>query len=400
MSSVDLDRKPGESELTYINRLGTAKYEGLIDMTWQELADVFNKNLRQDGAWWNESTYRKKFASMRHISEEFGTNYSSADADELRELRRELEKEKVKLRDERTAYNKLIRDEARKESFKEQFIHAIEEAAGRYALEYHDHVSTVTVSDNDLLIPLTDIHAGVSINNFWNSYSEDIMIERLNHYLDRIFEIQKRHNSQDAYVVISEAINGFIHPLNRIQSNQDIIDQFLMIIGYISDFIQALSEKFQHVYIYVAPGNHSRLNAKKDENLEHENLDNLIIPFLKQKFQNYKNVHAYVNDIEQSMAVFSIRNINVCAVHGDKDCFDNVADSINKLLKTRIDLILIGHLHTNAMKTTGDVKVIRSGCLSGSDEYAINHRLRNRPEQAVCVISDQEGLDCVYDIKF
>lgn len=400
MSSINLNKAPNESELTYINRLGTAKYEGLIDMTWQELADVFNKNLREDGTWWNESTYRKKYASIRKIEEEFGNNYSSADADELRDLRRELEKEKVKLRDERTAYNKLIREEARKESFKEQFIHAIENAAGQYALDYNEMQNLAEVSDNDLLIPLTDIHAGISIHNFWNDYDADILRDRLNHYLDRIFEIQQRHHSQNAYVVISEAISGSIHPLIRIQNNQDVIDQFLMVMNYITDFIQALSVRFQHVYIYVAPGNHSRLTAKKEENLEHENLDNLIIPFLKQIFQNYKNVHAYTNDIEQSMALFAIRNINVCAVHGDKDSFENVADRISKLLKMRIDLILVGHLHTNGLKTTGDCKVVQSGCLSGSDEYAINHRLRNRPEQTVCVISDTEGLDCIYDIKF
>ena len=70
------------------------------------------------------------------------------------------------------------------------------------------------------------------------------------------------------------------------------------------------------------------------------------------------------------------------------------------MILVKLDLIITGHRHTNKMMTVSDVKVIQSGCLSGSDEYALNNRLRNRPEQTVCVVSDSEGLDCVYDIKF
>ena len=94
MSVIDISRKKGETELGYIKRLGEAKDAGLLDMTWQELAGVFNKNLREPGVEWNESTYRKKFAALRDYSEEFGTANKS-DADELISIKRELEKEKV-----------------------------------------------------------------------------------------------------------------------------------------------------------------------------------------------------------------------------------------------------------------------------------------------------------------
>ena len=43
------------------------------------------------------------------------------------------------------------------------------------------------------------------------------------------------------------------------------------------------------------------------------------------------------------------------------------------------------------------MKVIQSGCISGSDSYATSIRKVNDPEQTVSVIND-DGLDCIYDI--
>lgn len=402
MSQNDiLSRRDGESELSYLYRLGMSKDAGILDLTWGEVAEAINKEFRDPGQEYGESTYRKKFANIRQFKEEFGDELINPDEKELIELRRELEKEKVKVRDERNEYKRLIREEARKESYQEQFIRSIENAAKKYSLEYDKYADNKVCSSGAyMIVPLFDLHTGIEINNSWNTFNEDVLKYRLDHYLDRIFEIQKRHLCSDVYVVCSELISGLIHQNLRLQNNQDVIDQFLMVMDYICEFLEHLSYRFAHVNVYVAPGNHSRINPKKDQDLAHENFDNLVIPFLRAKMQNFDNIHCFENDIEQSMAVFPVFNINVCAVHGDRDSFENVADRINKFLRTRIDLIICGHKHTNQMRTDGDVKVVQSGCISGSDEYALNNRMRNRPEQSVCIITEQEGLDCIYDIKF
>lgn len=401
MSLIDLSRKAGESELAYIQRLGMAKQQGLIDMTWGELATVFNKNLREPGQEYNESTYRKKFASMQKFGEEFGTGKSqSEEAEELKLLRRELEKEKIKIRDERNEYRRIIREEARKESYQDQFIRAVAEAAGTHPLEYRYSTNRVIDGKSDMIIPVSDVHAGLECHNFWNEYDGDVLKYRLQHYLDRIFEIQERHNCSGAYVVCSELLSGIIHPTLRIENNQDLIDQFLMVTDYLCDFLSKLSEKFEFVNVYVAPGNHSRVNPKKEQDLAHENMDNLIIPFVKAKMQLYDNVHCYENLIEQSTAIFTVRKLSVAAVHGDKDSPSKVVDNMWNMYHASFDLILLGHRHTNAMLTCGDVKVVQTGCLSGTDSYAVDIRRSNRPEQTVMVVTDEEGLDCIYDVKF
>ena len=401
MSVINLSRKAGESELSYIKRLGDAKEAGLIDMTWPELATIFNKELREPNVQWGESAYRKKYALIKHASEEFGIGKSAHDEiEELKNLKIEIAKEKVKLRDERNEYNKLIRQEARKESYMDQFIRSIENAASSSPLNPITKYKTPVFGNSDMIIPLTDIHTGIENKNFWNNYNIDVLKDRLDHYLERIFEIQKRHGCCKAYVVASECLSGIIHATLRIENNQDLIDQFLTITDYLCDFLAKLSEEFKEVNFYVAPGNHSRINPKKEQDLAHENMDNLIIPFVRAKMQNYNNIICHENLVEQSMAMFEVKGLSVVAVHGDKDLPDKVVNNLWNMFHAKVDIVLLGHRHTNALLTCGDVKVVQSGCLSGTDSYTIDIRKSNRPEQAVMVITESEGLDCIYDVKF
>lgn len=398
MSVIDISRRKGETELGYIKRLGEAKDAGLLDMTWQELAGVFNKNLREPGVEWNESTYRKKFAALRDYSEEFGTANKS-DADELISIKRELEKEKVKLRDERTEYKRLIREEARKESYQEQFIRAIEEAAGKHPLDYDASLHHQIIRGASVVVaPLTDVHMGIQISNYWNKYDEDVLRQMMKYYLDYIENVAIRHGAEDVVVLASELVSGLIHPAIRLQNNQDLIEQFLNVTDYICDFLAVLSLHFNTVEFYVAPGNHGRINPKKDDGLAHENMDELVVPFVKSRLQSYPNIHCYSNEVDSGIVTTTVLKSKLVFVHGDKDDMSNVTKNMTKLLGYTPDIIIMGHRHFNAYTTDNTTKIIQSGSFMGPDEYSISKRLVGKPEQTVFVINNN-GLECIYDMR-
>jgi hypothetical protein len=128
-------------------------------------------------------------------------------------------------------------------------------------------------------------------------------------------------------------------------------------------------------------------------------MDNLVIPFLEAKLQNFKNIHCYKNTIEQSIAMFSIRNQTVFSSHGDKESLEKAIPNLTLFTGIRPNIYLCGHRHTNSMITMYDSKVLQAGCLSGVDNYCLDNRLRNKPEQLIAVINNN-GLDCLYDVKF
>ena len=367
--------------------------------SWQAVADILNELL---GTEYTESKFRKQRQAFDKMLAANQSKFVSNDS-QLQELvtqRQELEKEKVKLRDERNELLRVIREEARKESYKDQILRSIEEYQNKpLAYDEVKKFTGILKTDNDLIISCTDIHAGIEINSYFNKFNTDVLRERFNQYLDKIFEVQIRHGSENAHIILSELVSGIIHNTLRIENNQNLIEQFLTVTDYISQFLSELSYHFNEVNVYICPGNHSRISPKKEDSLKGENIDHLVLPYLKAKLQNFRNVIFNENDIEESIAIFKVRDNLITASHGDKDSPGNVVQRFTLLFGVKPSIVYLGHRHTNGLTTIYDTKVIESGCLSGTDNYALDLRIRNKPEQTISVVT-KDGLDCLYDVKF
>lgn len=394
---MDLIKHQDENEEEYLWRIGQLVDSKQID-SWRSVVDIINEQLGLfDSKKRDESAFRKRYqASKKFYENVFTKMISNEYADQIREMSRELEKLKVQYRDERNEYNRKIRDEARKESY----IDLVKRTISENVPDRLDYVySPVDISsDNDLVIHLTDIHNGIFIDNYFNKYDLNILKNRLRVYLDNIIKIRDRHNSENAYVIIGEVISGLIHENLRCENNQNLIEQFISVSELISDFLYELSSRFRNVNVYITPGNHSRISPKKEQNLKGENFDHLLIPLLSAKLQNTKNVSFNANDKEESIAIMTIRGNIVMSAHGDKDTPKDVVQNFTLLFGVVPDIIYLGHRHRNALTTVHNTKIIESGCVSGSDNYAIDLRLNTYPEQTVSVI-DTEGLVCLYDIQ-
>lgn len=390
-----------ENYYSYLWRL-----DGLVQSgkyrNWKEITPMVNKELYGDdeSQYRDESAFRKACKYARDFKDAGVFDNEDEYLKELTLLKQELEKQRVKTRDERTELRRVIREEARKESYKDQVIRSIREYQSQ-PLCYDElkHFNGVLKTDNDLIISLTDIHAGICIDNYFNKYDENVLRDRLNKYLDKIFEVQLRHVSENAFLILSELVSGIIHNTLRIENNQNLIEQFLLITDYLAQFLAEISYRFNDVNVYIAPGNHSRISPKKEDSLKGENIDHLALPFLEAKLQNFKNIHFYKNNIEESVAMFSVRNNKIFASHGDKDLPANVVQKFTMLFGICPDLVYLGHRHTNGMTTVYKTKVIESGCLSGTDNYALDMRLHSNPSQTISVITEN-GLDCLYNVEF
>ena len=214
-----------------------------------------------------EAAYRKPYQQTKRYYEAGVFNKLNEEAyfKELQLQKQQLQKETVKVRDERNELRRIIREEARKESYKDQILRAISEFNCN-PLEYdkNKEFAGILKTDNDLIISCTDIHAGIYIDNFFNKFDENILKDRLNRYLDKIFEVQLRHGSENAFVILSELVSGIIHNELRIENNQNLIEQFLTVANYISEFLSEMSYRFNTVNVYVCPENLCSKNLAKE----------------------------------------------------------------------------------------------------------------------------------------
>lgn len=365
---------------------------------WKEITPFINMELFGDdeSQYRDESAYRKavKYARDFYEAGVFGDN----EDEYLRKLRlekQELQKEKQKLSDERTELNRQIRQEARKESYVDMVKRIICEEVNPLNISVSH---TAFDGETDLLIHFTDIHTGIEINNWKNVFNEDVLKQRVEKYTSDILNIRKLHRSQNAHIVIGEVISGLIHSNLRLQNNMDLMEQFKYISELISAMLVELANHFNHIYVYTTQGNHSRIVAKKEDALDGENMDVLLPFYLKARLQNIENVSICDNTVEPEIATFNIRGNHVFAAHGHKDRPANVVQNFTMMFGVKPDIVLLGHRHTNGLTTVFDTKVIESGCVSGTDAYAVSIRKTNRPEQTVSVVGDS-GLICLYDIQ-
>jgi predicted phosphodiesterase len=396
-------RLDDENERQFLWRLGQAKDNGLVDFSWEEIADIMNKEFREDvSEYRSEAAYRKPYQQAKQFYEAGTFSKFSEDTyiAELREAKHEVRKEKQKLWDERTALNKVLREEGRRESMFDIVKYAIEKYQP-IKFDYEPH--TVDSSDNDLIIHLTDIHCGVNIDSPFNKFNTNILKDRLQRFLNEILDIQRMYQSENAYLILGgDNISGLIHLNARIEAKENIITQIMTVTDMISNFIYELSKVFNKVEVHTTAGNHSRSVANKQETLKGENFD-LLVPYIcKKDLKNIENIEFAENHLDCDIATFMVRGHMVYATHGDKDTTKNVVYHMtNFARKAKLplpDMCYLGHRHTNSLETIDDVKVIQSGCVDGMDSYTIDSRLVGTPEQTVTVVTEKHRVKALCDI--
>lgn len=363
------------------------------NLEWQDVADFRSEYI---GELEHRDTVRKGSKLLYEYIDAGWVNEPSednADADNIELIK--MRKEKIKLSDARVEYNRLIRQEARKESYADMVKRIICENVEPMNIPVH---YTLFNSSTDLLCHLTDIHCGIEIHNWKNNFDEYILKKRIEKITSDILDIRGMYESENCYLVIGEILSGIIHNNLRLQNNMNLMEQFKYVSELISAMLSRMANHFNHIYVYTTPGNHSRISPKKEESLDGENMDVLLPFYLKARMQNIDNITICDNTVEPEIAMFNIRGNNVFAAHGHKDSPSNVVQNFTMMFNVKPDIVLLGHRHTNAMETVYDTKVIQSGCVSGSDQFATSIRKVNRPEQTVSVIGDK-GLICLYDIQ-
>lgn len=388
MVILDYKKLPEETEEQFILRVCRDKP---IIGTWEDLASILNNELGKNHS---ESRYRKFWKKNGDVF----NSVDSSSVSEFEEQRRLLERERIKYRDERRAWNKQNYTDSRIE---EKLDLLGEELITIGKKIFPPHKSEIKIdSDNDLLVLLSDWHIGTTYNSIWGEYNSDIARTRLTKLLKEILIIQKRHNSQKIYLAcLGDMISGAIHKNIQITNAENVVEQIKLTTELLCGFAFELSNHFEHVYISSVSGNHSRIDKKEDAQ-HSERLDDLITWATKLCLNGISNIHILDRNLDIGIADINIRGNTYISLHGDYDKYNKGGvTNLCTFLGFVPYALLFGHLHTCAIDETNGVKMIRGGCLGGSgDDYTIEKRLSGKPSQMVCVCDDK-GVVCYYPVE-
>ena len=390
-------KRTDESEFDYHKRIiyGKLKDKTLSDYDYDELARfAYGKDYARDET-------RKRFYGSLYtldlLEQESINNIESNEIlSNLDEKIIELQREKQKFFDYRSAFNKVVRERSRQEELNE----IIADSISNGSLPQLDYTyNSIEPSDNDLLVSLNDLHYGVEFENYWGKYNPDICKQMLSHYLDEIIRVANMHNSENCIVWENgDAINGNIRLTVQVANKENVIKQVTGVSELISEFLAELSNHFKTVKFVSVSGNHSRIAQSKEDSLPEERLDDLIGWYLKARLQNFDNI--LIDDsvrIDPTMYLINIRGLNYLGCHGDYEMGNKKVQALQTMARKPIYAILSGHLHHNKIDSIQGIKTIMAGSFMGVDSYCAQKRIFGRPEQMICVV-DSDGVRCSYDI--
>ena len=399
---MDLKRKEGETEIQYLWRIGNLVETNKVG-SWKEITPILNKELREDETeYYDESAYRKKYQAAKKFYDEIFSMQGEEDfRREQEEILREIKKEKVKLRDERTESNRNIRIEARVEDKLDYFEKII---INQGKIDYKplkpDERKKIQIkSDNDLIVMLSDLHIGQTFASSWGRYNLEVAKDRMNQYLNKIIEIKDRHNSEKCFVTLQgDMISNSIHKAIAITNRENVIEQVIFASEMITAFLVELSKVFNSVTVTSVVGNHSRIDKKEDA-LKDERLDTLIEWYAKSKLENFDNIE-FIESYDNTFSYFIVRNKHYFVVHGDYDKFDmNGVAKLSMMAGYFPYCILFGHRHYPAMTEINGIKLVQSGSFPGAgDDHTIELRLSGKPSQTVLVCTEK-GIECNYTVE-
>lgn len=376
----DLLLRVGETKEQYIVRVSSHREQ--YGYTWEDVADIINDQL---GLNYNECTYRKAYASFRKLTDALGGTSDERLLEELREAKRELYKERTKLRDERNEYNAALRAEARYENAIEQFSQVIRD----HVQAVYEPVPAVDEhpSEAQVVAMISDMHCGLTSHNMQTDFTPEILRNLLDDYRRQIAKIGRTHGANVLHVLLGgDLISGVIHTTLRIEASKNVIEQVMSVSDMLSHFINECSKSFEQVHVRCVSGNHGRVVAGKDDALRGENFDALIPHYLSAALQNNGRVTIH-DSSDPTVDVFTVLGKRCALVHGDRDKSATVAEDLAPLVGN-LDYIFMGHTHTTAMvPTKSSCRVIVNGSFPATDSYAFDHRYFSKPEQCAMVLT-------------
>lgn len=398
----DVVPREGQSELSYLWSIGQAKDSGNYDGTWDDIANLMNINYRNDESEYRTSSaYRKPYEQAKKFYESGVFNKFSEDEyiNKLNASKREAEREKVKLRDERRAWNKLNYADARAEDMLDKLSDSLV-SIGK--VQFPNHQINTFTSDNDMVVLLSDLHIGATFDSVFGKFDTDIARERIDKLLSDVINLQRLHNSKNCYVLsLGDQISGIIHKTIQVTNRENVVEQIKIATEIISNFCYALSFHFENVTVISVSGNHSRLTSNKDNAIHDDRMDDIISWAVGLILNDVDNIKVVDDNIDTSIAVFEIRGKTYVATHGDYDGFNRGdTQKLVSMIRKFPEAWFTGHMHTIAVDEVNEIKMIRGGSLAGSgDDYTIEKRLTGKPSQLVCVLDDN-GIKAYYPIYF
>ena len=390
---------PNESIEDYKLRIcGNKK---LLGLTWEEIAELLNKELDLD---FGESYYRKWYKPFKqgrvHAIEQ--NTKASDEVDELNTKIKELEKAKIQYQDQTREYKKYLRHEARLDHLLKSLIDSIKDEVNKARPLIQNKAQDLHYSGHTALtLLLSDLHKGMITENHWNTFNEKVFYERMQQTIDETISYQKLTGARDLHIMqLGDLIEGNLHRLTKIGETETAVEQTKSVAEALANMVSILANHFEQVHVHSVKGNHDRVSSRKEEEIKTESFHDFVTWFMEARLEDYDNVTFNQNEYDSEIIVADILGKTYFGVHGHLERgYGNVIQNLTMMIQKFPTAVFAGHIHKNFENEVHSVDLIVNGGFAGTNNYSKDGRLLSKAHQKLLWL-DENGRRATFYIKY
>lgn len=366
---TEYTRLPNETDEALILRVCRDKD---IIGSWDDVAVVLNKLL---GANYRPNTYRNNFQSYNKFRQVDLEKSESSLLEEIKEQRRELEKEKIQIQTANIERNRIDRAESRHKMYYQYVGTAIQ------SLPMPDFRPLYSDFENkgEYLVTLADVHYGANFKSENNEYSPAIAKERFEYLSARIVSFVQSHKLRRIHIVsLGDLVQGVLRVSDLKINDSSVVKAVVEISRLVALFLNEISAYVMVEYYHSPTANHTQIRplGTKASEIADEDLEYVIGNYIKDLCANNDRIAVHLADEGKQYIEIPIFDYEIVAMHGHQ--IKNIETSVrdmSMLKRTFIDYLILGHFHNGKEipsfeSNCYDTEVLVSPSFIGSDPYS------------------------------
>jgi hypothetical protein len=398
-----MDRKPNESILEYKYRLCSNRED--YELSWTEVQSLLDKEEGVTGR--SPDTTRKWFSSFQD-GFRFAITSNATTTEEVAELERKtmiLEMERKKKATVSVEYNKVLREESRRELLFEKFCEAI----GTVDPPVFNDLQ-VNVGKRGAVLGFADVHYGKAFQSVNNKYNEKILIQRMERLLAETVAIVHKENIDHLDVVnAGDSVEGIALRISQLTALQyGMIDSSVKFQRLIVEWLQKLSKEVKITYHHITSANHTELRplGTSAGQFPAEDIERMIMTYVHDILE--KNDRITVPDyLHDPIARFKVCGYLLYAAHGHAFRgmnIENVLGKMSQMHREFIDYLIVGHFHhakevTVSEGASNNCELLMLPSVMGSDEFSDSLMTGAKPGAKLYIFESCKGKVMGYDIR-
>ena len=366
---TDYKRLPNETDEALILRV--CRDKDFIG-SWDDVAVVLNRLL---GANYRPNTYRNNFQSYNKFRQVDLEKSESSLLEEIKEQRRELEKEKIQIQTANIERNRINRAESRHKMYY-QYVGTVIQSLPMpdFRPLYSDFENKV-----EYLVTLADVHYGANFKSENNEYSPTIARERFEHLSARIVSFVQSHKLRRIHIVsLGDLVQGVLRVSDLKINDSSVVKAVVEISRLVALFLNEISAYVMVEYYHSPTANHTQIRplGTKASEIADEDLEYVIGNYIKDLCANNDRITVHLADEGKQYIEIPIFDYDIVAMHGHQ--IKNIETSVrdmSMLKRTFIDYLILGHFHNGKEipsfeSSCYDTEVLVSPSFIGSDPYS------------------------------